>query len=161
MEVYDTVNKILKDKNLTKREFAKVLQNLQPKLKSTGETPLETTIYKYLNGQVSIPIELIPYIAEALDITEQELFENTKYSRKKCIKYVLESSDEKELNYFNTIINSKITNSNINYGSIIITEKNKSKKLQELIELFEHVPDSFIDKVLIKFREYKRVGEEF
>jgi transcriptional regulator with XRE-family HTH domain len=135
MEVYDTVNRILKDKNLTKREFAKVLQNLQPKLKSTGETPLETTIYKYLNGQVSIPIELIPYIAEALDITEQELFENTKYSRKKCIKYVLESSDEKELNYFNTIINSKITNSHINYGSIIITEKNKSKKLQELVEL--------------------------
>jgi transcriptional regulator with XRE-family HTH domain len=161
MEVYEQINTILKYKKLTKRAFAQILQNLKPTLKSTGEIPVEGTIYSYLNGKISIPIELIPYIAEALDITEQELFENTKYSRKKCIKYVLESSDEKELNYFNTIINSKITNSNINYASIIITEKNKSKKLQELIELFEHVPDSFIDKILIKFREYKRVGEEF
>ena len=161
MEIYEMINQLLKDKKLTKRAFAEILQNLKPMLKSTGEAPIETTIYKYLNGQINIPIELIPFIAEALDITEQELFENSKYSRKKCLKYILEKSDEKELNYFNTIVNSKVTNSKINYGSIIVSEKNKSKKLEEIIELFDYIPNSFIDKILVKFREYKKVSEDF
>jgi len=42
---------------------------------STGKAPSESTIYGYLNGRREIKIELIPYIAEVLNITEQELFE--------------------------------------------------------------------------------------
>ncbi len=74
MEVYEKINNILKQQNITKREFAKRLIQIEPKLKSTGEIPTEKAIYGYLSGASSIKIELIPYIAETLRITEQELF---------------------------------------------------------------------------------------
>jgi transcriptional regulator with XRE-family HTH domain len=83
MEVYERINQLIKNQNLTKREFANKLISLEPKLNSTGETPTEKTIYKYLNGTVSIRIELIPYIAEALRVTEQDLFTHNTKSRKK------------------------------------------------------------------------------
>ncbi len=83
MEIFERINKLIKENNLTKREFAKRLRDLEPRLNSTGEIPSEKTIYKYLNGTISIKIELIPYIAEVLQITEQELFTNDEKSRKK------------------------------------------------------------------------------
>ncbi len=43
MEVYERINSLLKQKHLTKREFAKRLRDLEPKLHSTGETPTEKT----------------------------------------------------------------------------------------------------------------------
>jgi len=75
MEVYEKINYILKEKQISKREFVKLLNSLEPRLKSTGNTPSEQTIYGYLNGKREIKIELIPYIAEALGVKEQELFE--------------------------------------------------------------------------------------
>lgn len=75
MEVVDKINYLLKEKNLSKKEFAKKLLTLEPHLKSTGMVPSESTIYGYLNGGREIKIELIPYIAEVLGIKEQELFE--------------------------------------------------------------------------------------
>jgi transcriptional regulator with XRE-family HTH domain len=77
MEVYERINKILKQQNLSKREFATRLRNLEPRLKTTGEAPNEKTIYGYLSGHTSIAIELIPYIADALGIEEQSLFTDT------------------------------------------------------------------------------------
>ena len=60
---------------LSKRDFAQALLSLEPKLNSTGKIPSESTIYGYLNGGREIKIELIPYIAEVLQVREQELFE--------------------------------------------------------------------------------------
>jgi transcriptional regulator with XRE-family HTH domain len=88
MEVYEKINDIIKKKNMTKREFANILRNLEPRLRSTDQAPLETTIYKYLNGQVSIPIEIISFIAEALDISEQELFDDSLKVKIKFLKSV-------------------------------------------------------------------------
>jgi len=75
MEVYKKINYLLKEKSISKKEFADRLISLSPKLKTTGITPSLQTIYRYLNGQREIKIELIPYIAEVLHISEQELFE--------------------------------------------------------------------------------------
>lgn len=75
MQVKDKINYLLKELDLSKRDFAQALLNLEPKLNSTGKAPSESTIYGYLNGGREIKIELIPYIAEVLGIKEQELFE--------------------------------------------------------------------------------------
>jgi transcriptional regulator with XRE-family HTH domain len=162
MEFYERVNAILKDKKLTKRAFAKILIDLHPVLKTTGEPPVEGTVYGYLNGSVSIPIELISYIAEALDIVEQDLFDDSLKSQERCLKSFINKANNKQLEYFNTIINSKISNSNINisYGNIIISEKDKTKNIEKLLELIEYVPQNVIDKLIIKFEEYRKLSED-
>ena len=94
MEVYEKINDIIKKKYMTKREFANILRSLEPRLRSTDQAPpVETTIYKYLNGQVSIPIEIITFIAEALDVTEQELFDDSLKVKIKFLKSI--SNDQK------------------------------------------------------------------
>jgi transcriptional regulator with XRE-family HTH domain len=70
MEIYERINLLLKEKNLNKKQFAMKLIELDPKLKSTGETPTIKAIYAYLNGNIALKIELIPYIAEVLEIPE-------------------------------------------------------------------------------------------
>jgi transcriptional regulator with XRE-family HTH domain len=75
MLVRDKINYILEEKGMSKREFAKQLLSLEPTLTATGKPPSESTVYGYLNGRREIKIELIPYIAEVLEVKEQELFE--------------------------------------------------------------------------------------
>ncbi len=75
MDVIDKINFLLKERRLSKRDFAQRLIALQPKLKRTGEIPTESTIYGYLSGARELKIELIPYVAEVLNVKEQELFE--------------------------------------------------------------------------------------
>jgi len=74
MRVTEKINYLLQEKDLTKRDFARKLLELEPKLYGTGKPPSESTIYGYLNGGREIKIELIPYIAEVLGVSEQELF---------------------------------------------------------------------------------------
>ncbi len=88
MEVANKINYLLKEKNISKREFATNLLSLEPRLSGTGKPPSESTVYGYLNGGREIKIELIPYIAEVLNIKEQELFEfeieySTEYNYQK------------------------------------------------------------------------------
>lgn len=97
MEVVDKINYLLNEKNISKKEFMKKLLALDPRLKSTGEVPSESTIYGYLNGGREIKIELIPYIAEVLQVKEQELFEfdleyasEFNYTRSKEVREILE-----------------------------------------------------------------------
>ncbi|CAA6827943.1 MAG: Unknown protein [uncultured Sulfurovum sp.] len=75
MQVRDKINYMIEEKNMSKTDFAEKLLALEPKLNSTGKLPSLSTVYGYLNGRREIKIELIPYIAEVLDIKEQELFE--------------------------------------------------------------------------------------
>jgi len=75
MKVSEKINYLLEEKNMSKREFARKLLSLEPKLDRTGKAPSESTIYGYLNGGREIKIELIPYIADVLKIKEQDLFE--------------------------------------------------------------------------------------
>lgn len=95
MDIIDKINYLIKEKELQKKEFTYRLQLLEPKLKSTGNVPSEQTIYGYLNGKRELKVELIPYIAEVLNVTEQELFSSDlEYATHYNIRY---SKDAREI----------------------------------------------------------------
>ena len=89
MEVYEKINLLIQEKKLSKKDFSDKLRNLEPKLNSTLEIPSEKSIYAYLNGRIGIKIELIPYIAEVLEIPEQLLFDDSSRTRKIYLKHIL------------------------------------------------------------------------
>ena len=157
-QIYENINKIIKRKGLTRKEFAKKLMDLEPTVNRAGETPVLSSIYGYLNGRIIIPLNLIPFIAEVLNVTEQELFDTSDKTRKKCFKYFLENADKNELEYFNNFINSQIQNNiNINYGKIVMNGQKIDNKLEELIQLFEYAPANFLEKVIKKLKIYKDI----
>ena len=132
MEVYEKINCILKQKNLTKRWFAKRLRELEPKLKSTGEIPTEKAIYGYLNGVSQIKIELIPCIADVLNISESELFTFNK--------------DEKKNSF--TIRQPKVE-----YGS-------DEKELEKLVCLLPYSPKILVKKLINELESIKKLYDE-
>ncbi len=88
MEVWEKINYLLEEKNISKKDFSDRLISLAPKLKRTGETPSVQTILGYLYGKREIKIELIPYIAEVLGVSEQKLFTSElEYSTNQNVKY--------------------------------------------------------------------------
>ena len=74
MQIYERINQILKNKGLKKKDFLNRFLSLNPTLKSSGESPSIPSIYNYLSGNREIKAELIPFIAKALEVSEQELF---------------------------------------------------------------------------------------
>ena len=49
----------------------------------TGEIPTESSIYAYLNGNIEIKADMLPFIADALGVCEQEFFtSDSKQSQK-------------------------------------------------------------------------------
>ena len=94
MEVWEKINYLLDEKKITKQEFANRLINLAPRVKRTGETPSVQTILGYLYGKREVKIELIPYIAEVLGVTEQELFSfDIEYASEYDIRYSKEARE--------------------------------------------------------------------
>lgn len=94
MEVWEKINYLLDEKKITKQEFANRLINLAPRVKRTGETPSVQTILGYLDGKREVKIELIPYIAEVLGVTEQELFSfDIEYASEYDIRYSKEARE--------------------------------------------------------------------
>ena len=67
---------------MTKRELANRIIALGYRANKTGEIPSESSIYAYLNGSIELKADLLPYIAEALNIYEQELFSAEAKSQK-------------------------------------------------------------------------------
>lgn len=95
MEVWEKVNYLLEEKNITKQEFAQHLITLAPKLKRTGEAPSIQTVLGYLYGKRELKVELIPYIAEVLGVDEQELFRfDIEYATEYNLRY---SKDAREI----------------------------------------------------------------
>lgn len=95
MEVFEKINYIINEKNMSKKEFADKFLALCPRLRTTGEAPSYSSIYGYLSGRREIKVELIPYIAETLNIKEQELFNfDLEYSTEFNIRY---SKDVREI----------------------------------------------------------------
>lgn len=74
MNIIEKINFLIQEKDITKKEFVEKIRALEPRLNLTGEIPSEQTIYRYLNGTRELKVELIPYIAEILGVSEQELF---------------------------------------------------------------------------------------
>lgn len=97
MNIIEKINFLLEEKGVSKKEFVEKLQKLEPKLKGTGEIPSEQTIYRYLNESRELKVELIPYIAEVLEVNEQELFTfdleyscNYNYRQSKEVREIME-----------------------------------------------------------------------
>lgn len=82
MTILERINAILKSKNMSKRELARRIIALEYRAAKTGEIPTESSIYAYLNGTIELKADLLPYIAQALNIYEQELFSNEAKSQK-------------------------------------------------------------------------------
>lgn len=160
IKIYENISLIIKTKGFTKKEFAQNLINLHPNVNRKSETPTLSTIYGYLNGRINIPIDLIPFIAEALGVTEQELFDTSSTSRKKCFKYFLQNATKNELEYFNHFINSQIHNNiNINYGKVIMNTPTSNEKIEKFTQLLKYAPVDFIDKILQRLEEYKKLED--
>ncbi len=96
-EVWEKINYLLSEKKISKKEFADRLVALDPKLKRTDESPSSQTILGYLYGKREIKVELIPYIAEVLGVSEQDLFtfdleyaQNYNYRQSKEVREIVE-----------------------------------------------------------------------
>ncbi|NOQ29793.1 MAG: hypothetical protein GQ570_01590 [Helicobacteraceae bacterium] len=133
---------------MSKKSFAKELIKLKPKLKRTNATPSETTIYSYLNGNREINIELLSYICNVLNISEQELLMGggkcDQRTQKQLIKYLQFHSNESELLELNSKINKK--------ENILETE---------IIKLLSYAPSDILSKIKVKLETYKTMSEEF
>jgi len=159
MEIYEKISHYIRIKEMTKKEFAEKLVALEPKSIKTGEIISEKIVYSYLTGYTAIKAYLIPYISDVLDITEQELFDSTSKTRKRCFKYFLQNAPKDELEYFNGFINSQIQNNvNLNFGKIIMSSQTTNEKLEKFSELLKYAPNDFIDKVISKLEEYEKLG---
>ena len=151
MEVYEKINLYLKSKKISKKEFAKRLLLTNVKLRNTGELPSENTIYAYLNGRIGIKIELIPYIAEVLEIPEQLLFDDSGRARKIYLKHILQnaSSEEKEF------IKSKVCQEQT---SKIFIPKDRFHTIQDLLV---YAPEIFLDNLENTLKNYKDLTIKF
>lgn len=160
-KIYENIVLIIKSKGITRKEFANKLINLKPNVNRISETPTLSTIYGYLNGRINIPVDLIPYIAEALDVTEQELFDTSVKTRKRCFKYFIQNASNDELEHFRYFIETQIKNSiGINYRDAIMNTLTNDEKLIKFVHLLPYAPNDFIDKILHKLEEYERIDKE-
>ncbi|QKF58633.1 hypothetical protein ACN2EN_03020 [Aliarcobacter lanthieri] len=151
MELYEKINLLLIEKNLNKKNFALKLIALEPKLKSTGEIPTIKSIYGYLSGDIALKIELIPYIAEVLEIPEQILFDDSARARKNCLKYILKdiSSEEKEL------LKSKIC------PEQTIKREIPKDRFHKINDLLIYAPEIFLDNLENTLKNYKDLTLKF
>ena len=132
MQIHERINSIIKSKGLKKKDFLQKFVSLEPRLKSTGEIPSIPTIYNYLNGTREIKAELIPYMAKALDVSEQELF-----------------LDNDSTEFFKEFIKKQSENESSN-------EKNKA--ILKLINLCEYASMPMLERLIEILEQNKQVS---
>ncbi|MCV6607725.1 MAG: helix-turn-helix domain-containing protein [Campylobacterales bacterium] len=147
MEVFEKIVELLQKRKMSKKEFALKLISMEPRLKSTGEVPSMSTIYNYLNGNREIKIELLPYIADILNVPEQALFGNEK---NKIIKYIFDDINPSELEYIKRIVKGKSE-------SLSVDDLND---IEMTANLLEYAPKKVILKVKEKLESYKASYED-
>ena len=143
MAVHEQINLVIEEKGFTKREFAKRLITLEPKSKRTGEVMSEKAVYAYLSGKSVIDADLIPYIADALQVSEQSLFTENEKIRTRHIRYLLDSLRDKEKHviekfYIDTLLSKQ-------YGSIV--------------ELLPYASESMLKKMEQSLLDMKSISE--
>lgn len=137
MKVIERINEILKEKNISKKELAKRLIDLDMKSTKTGEVPTLSSIYAYLNGNIELKADTIPFIAEALGVFEQELFSpNSKASQK-----IIEKLYKNKLNlhrYYNILeLLEHLSPQTLEILEKIASDnKNKAKELNKALSRF-------------------------
>lgn len=145
MDISDNINIILNKTGITKRELAKRVIALSPKLKRTGETPTESAIYNYLNGQRDIKPELISYFAEALDVSEIEILGINRTDRIKYLKRLIKSCTEEEKGILLTCLSNK----------------NDDSRAIKIFKLLPFAPQHFQDEIIKSLEAFKHISEKF
>ena len=153
MEVYEKINEILRNNNLSKKSFSLKLIELEPKLRNTGEIPTINALYSYLSGDVSLRVELIPYIAEVLDIPEQILFDDSNRARMKMLKYILEDINSQERNFLINKLNSKETNTK--------SENVQKDIINSINDLLKYAPEPFLKNIEQALKDFKSLSDKF
>ncbi len=153
MEVYEKINGILRNNNLSKKSFSLKLIELEPKLRNTGEIPTINALYSYLSGDVSLRVELIPYIAEVLDIPEQILFDDSNRARMKILKYILEDINSQEHNFLIDKLNSKETNTK--------SENVQKDIINSINDLLKYAPEPFLKNIEQALKDFKSLSDKF
>lgn len=163
MNVNERLASIIKSKGLTRKEFAQKLIDLSPKVSRIGETPTVSTIYGYLNGRINIPLDLISFIAEALDISEQELFDTSENARRKYFNFLVENSTQKELDFYQKILSNKriLDFKNIDDFNLDTFENQNIPKIEEITKNLKFAPTEFLDKILTFLEKYKDITYKF
>ena len=153
MAVYEKINEILKTKGLSKKEFALRLIAKDVKLKNTGEVPSEKVIYAYLSGRISLRIELIPTIVEILNISEQELFDDSQGKRIKLLHHILRNPSEQEQQTASLLLRQKNQTENYSFP--------EDYQLSRIHELISFAPLRTVEKIISMLERYKSMFEEF
>ena len=145
MEIFEVINNLLVEQNMTKREFAQKLIALEPKSNRTGEIISENIVYSYLSGQTAIKSELIPYISDVLGVSEQFLFGETKKVRKRLLKHLAKNLTKDEYSYLN---NNLKQNLHIHEYNIIL-------------ELLRYAPKPLLEKIQKSLQKIKDITQDF
>lgn len=150
MSLSQNIDKLIKVRGMTRKEFAYKLIDLKPTLNRIGEVPSLSAIYTYINGKASIKAELIPYIAEVLGVTEQELYNDTKKTRLKYLKHIFQNPTQEEMDFIKTIL---VQETNI--------KQHYTQEVKEVIDLLEYAPLPFLDKIKDKLQNMKKEIDRF
>ena len=102
MKVIERINELLKEKKISKKELANRLIAMDMRASKTGETPTISSIYAYLNGNIELKADMIPFIAEALGVCEQEFFSKSAKISHRIIKNLYEN-EPNLYKYYNII----------------------------------------------------------
>ena len=144
MAVHEQINLLIEEKGLTKREFAKRLISLEPKSKRTGETMSEKAVYAYLSGKSVINADLIPYIADTLQVSEQSLFVENEKTRVRLLKHLLESLSDKEKKVIEKF-----------YIDALMPER-----YGDIVTLLPYASQSILEKIEQSLLEMKSISEK-
>lgn len=158
MEIYERISLIIKEKGLTKREFANRLITLYPKLSPTGEAPTEKSIYKYLNGTVSIRIDLLPIMAEVLVVPEQAFFLTDEAAQKRFYHYMVEyATDEERETFSETLLRYNTIHK---LSDTLTSSPIEAHKREKLCSLLDFAPTKLLDLLIEKLERMRVfVGE--
>lgn len=122
------------------------------RLKNTGEIPSDKVIYAYLSGRISLRIELIPSIVEILNITEQELFDDSELKHLKLLHHILKNPSEAERQTALLLLREEGTSKHL------FPEDFQMRRIQELIS---YAPLRSVEKIITILERYKTAFEEF
>ncbi|MCV6606894.1 MAG: XRE family transcriptional regulator [Campylobacterales bacterium] len=143
MEIYEKINYLLKEKNITKKEFAKRLIELEPKSNRTGEVISEKIVYSYLSGHTAIKADLLPYISDVLGVPEQLFFIDDEKTRSKILKHIVKTANGSDKKH--------IKNLDIYEDPLTMN----------IIRMLDFAPKAFLEKIEAQLKEYKKITEKF
>lgn len=133
MKVIDRINEILKRKNLSKKELANRLIDLGLRANKTGETPTISSIYAYLNGNIELKADMIPFIADALGVYEQELFSQSS-PHKMLQRFCLQDPNLAKYSHIVELLEYISPKSLETLEKTLLSQKEKTIQLNEILQ---------------------------